>query len=883
MTKTKKIIIWTLIITILISLQGFFLMYLYKDDIKNIAVSQLNKQLNTPIKVGKIHFSIFEHFPYASISFPEVEVLGSDTSAKNNLLVAKDISLLFNIWDLFNKSYHIKKLYLEDADLDIQLDSLGKPNYSIWKETKQTSNQFDLSIDEIIFKNTKIQFRDKQNKKVLGLLIHKGNSKGKFNERQFELSTNIISEIKIISFGKIVYITNKEAEIQSNIAINLDKSIYQINELILKLTEGEFRSKGLIRYSDNQKDVQLKIEGEDLSLNTFILLLPKKQQLIFKNYKSKGDFSFQSSINGSIAEQHTPHIDVIVGLKDGSLTFENEKIKTIQLNNINFTLNFNNGKNNSFESSQIIVNSFKSNYEGNNLAGKFSCTNFNKPYIQLQIETNVPVIALQKLIPEKTIQLENGRFSINATFKGFIDDFKNDNRIEKTSAEGKVILTKVDASLPNSTLKIKNLSGDFNFYKNDLRINQLNAAIGKSDIQVNGYFRNLISFFLFPNQDLEIEAKLNSKNIYLDELLSSTPTSNSENDYLLKINHKLKTNLKLSINKLHFNKFTADDLAGEIKINNQIISTDYLSFRAQQGLVFSKLTLNASNQDKLILVTELNLKQINIQQLFYEFNDFGLNIIKSTNIKGQLSAALNINSTWNKYLQINLKDLNASGPILIENGELINFEPMLALSKYIDINELKNLKFETLENNLSIKDKTVFIPLMKIKSNAINLDLSGTHNFENMIDYRIKILLSDILKKKSKKLGDEQFGEIEDDGRGKTTLYLRMYGNANNPKFSFDKIGIKQKLSSDLKNEGKAVKQVLKDEFNSWFNKENEFNEQTNPSDLEWENDIPVQKNQEKEIKPVTSKSQTDSVKKKKTALQKLKEKLNEPIPEEQP
>ena len=37
---------------------------------------------------------------------------------------------------------------------------------------------------------------------------------------------------------------------------------------------------------------------------------------------------------------------------------------------------------------------------------------------------------------------------------------------------------------------------------------------------------------------------------------------------------------------------------------------------------------------------------------------------------------------------------------------------------------------------------------------------------------------------------------------------------------------LKKKLADDLKKEGKAVKQVLKEEFNSWFDKEAEFKEQ---------------------------------------------------------
>ena len=134
------------------------------------------------------------------------------------------------------------------------------------------------------------------------------------------------------------------------------------------------------------------------------------------------------------------------------------------------------------------------------------------------------------------------------------------------------------------------------------------------------------------------------------------------------------------------------------------------------------------------------------------------------------------------------------------------------------------------------------------------------------------MLLSNVIKKKSKKLGDEQFGEIEDDGSGKTTLFIRMYGDAASPKFSLDKQMIKKKIAEDLKQERQEVKQILKDEFGNWFKKDKEFREQLNEGATDWEKDLPIQKKDT--IKTIQ--------KNKKSNLQKIKEKLKEPIDEEE-
>ena len=81
--------------------------------------------------------------------------------------------------------------------------------------------------------------------------------------------------------------------------------------------------------------------------------------------------------------------------------------------------------------------------------------------------------------------------------------------------------------------------------------------------------------------------------------------------------------------------------------------------------------------------------------------------------------------------------------MIIEEGELIDFEPLENLSSFVSIDDLKHVKFSTLENTIEIEDEVLTIPAMEIKSSALSVFLSGTHTFTQEIDYRIKLLLSD--------------------------------------------------------------------------------------------------------------------------------------------
>jgi hypothetical protein len=89
------------------------------------------------------------------------------------------------------------------------------------------------------------------------------------------------------------------------------------------------------------------------------------------------------------------------------------------------------------------------------------------------------------------------------------------------------------------------------------------------------------------------------------------------------------------------------------------------------------------------------------------------------------------------------------------------------------------------------------------------------HSFDNIVEYHLKLLLSDILAKKAKKARKdvEEFGVVQDDGLGRTSLFISMIGPVSDPVISYDSQGAREKVKNDLVKEKQSMKQLLKEEF----------------------------------------------------------------------
>jgi len=232
------------------------------------------------------------------------------------------------------------------------------------------------------------------------------------------------------------------------------------------------------------------------------------------------------------------------------------------------------------------------------------------------------------------------------------------------------------------------------------------------------------------------------------------------------------------------------------------------------------------------LESSFTFTDIDIRQLFYECNNWGQSEITDKNLRGIANSTFVLKAGWKKT-EFDNNQLVVVGDISIDKGELINFAPMKALSAFVKISDLEQIKFSRLDNQIEIKNRTVNIPAMQIHTNVLNLEASGSHTFDNVIDYRIKLNLLQLLtnKFKSRHFDPETTEQTSD---GLFNLYLTMKGDAANPVIQYDKRAVKEKIKQDIKTESKNLKQILKEEFNQQEQQQEKVKDWKAPTEYEY-------------------------------------------------
>lgn len=775
---------------------------------KDLIIKELNKHLKSEVRIApqNIDLTILKSFPDCALEFKDLTAMeASKTDKKDTLLFAKKLSLSFNIKDLFNKNYTIKKIQLEDAKINMKVDKKGNPNYLIWQsEDKGPSNDsLSFALENISLSNIHYIYKNSQHKIKVDTKIKALTFSGKFNNDQYTMKSDGEAFVNMFQIEKIKYLNDKK--LKFDLELDVNKNTYTIKQSETYVNATQLVSNGTFVINDSLVALDVFFNGKNLDISSTLSLLPEKFQNQITDYKSAGEFYAKGEFHYKNGKPLI--VDSKFGIKQATVTY---KPTNTTLTNVNLTGNITVNENRS----SLTLKNISANLSSNVFNGDMELTNFKDPYLKLKLAANTKLEELVAFYPIDTIQEISGAIKFDAEIEGLISEMKSNAYSPSIAAKGNAMLSNLKAKFKQSEKEINIPEGKLELNNRHLNVYNLKLIKGNSDVMLVGELPNFLGYLFDASEPLTIIASVTSDKIELEDFLFGSGQSSSASTSSVTISNKLDFNINVDVKHLSFAKFTADNIKGSLLLKNQKAAVKDLMLEATDGAIKLNAIADASG-DNIKISGDCDLNKLNIQKLFTQLNNFGQYTLQDKNLKGFVTANVDFTTTWDKQLHVDLSSINATSSILIERGELNNFKPLESLAKYIDVTELRSIKFSTLQSAVEIKNKMITIPRTSIKSNAINLELWGKHGFDNVIDYHIQLLLSEIIAKRPKKNKDfdEELSLVENDPENRRSVFIVMTGPIDNPTIKYDKKGAKEKIKQDIQVEKQNLKQIFKEEF----------------------------------------------------------------------
>lgn len=727
----------------------------FEKPINRKVLAAVKDQLTTELKVQEVSLSLINAFPNASVELRGVTL--KDDAGKP-LLGTKRIALRFGIFSLLSSNINIKSLIVEDGRVQVHTDKKGHPNYLVFKTSHSAASTKSIafSLASAYLENVRLIYSDDRDRSQFDITVDQANAKGDFTATNFVTDSKAAITVNHLSDGQSSYLKGKKLSYEAAVEVDLKNNIYRIQDASLNLESSVVSLDGAFQVKKGYTYCDLSIKNKRTNLPTLLQLLPAPYAGYFSDFESTGNFDLNGKVKGRIGKEDIPAIDIVMQMHDA--TVRSTKLEDA-LEDVSFKAVLKHNQ----ETSYFEISNFKGQFGRNPLELQLKVTDLADPMVDFRFNGIFPLASAFGLLNNPAITAGDGKLVFkDIQLKGRYHDMIHPARIQHVLATGNIAMR--DAALTVDKEEITFPSGMLTLDGNRLQLDSFRIEGAGTSLVLNGYCRNLVPVLFADslnsqNAVLDFNSNLYAKSLDIDKLLllamrqqkaekmAAAAPENTARRKRVSPFRLLKGTFDAQIDQMNYDLIETKDFSGQLNFEdgNMFVSGD---LEGMDG-VFN--VEGVVDLDLRTFESAVECSDVNITEFFRQCRNFYQDFVEDKNLKGKLNARMLVKGGWNQDFSLNQDKLQAFADFSVDNGELIKFKMLDYFTKFIKVQDLQHIKFTNLRNWVEISHKTIYMPAIFVQSNAANLTFSGSHTFDQRINYNIMVNAGQVLTSKLKK------------------------------------------------------------------------------------------------------------------------------------
>lgn len=758
----KRLLWWVGLPLLLLIVMLVVVASVFNEQITRRLLDALDDQLRTELTVRKAGLSLLRRFPEASVNLEDVQL--KDAFGRY-LLQAREVSFRFRVFSLLGERIEVKKVVVSGGALNVRIDARGRANYDIFKESHSEAPSSDsnlrLALENAEFKNLLLIYDNANTRQTASINLKNAGLAGDFAARQFTLSSQADMTVARLQVGDSRYLVGQPLRYNAVVAVDLAKGLYDLQNVELFVGGNGFDVSGFVSDKGEYSDINVQMKGREGDISLVIALLPEPYSAYFSDFQSSGAYTFSAFVRGRASKTQLPAVGVEATLRNG--TVSSEKLQS-PLRNVSFRTTYS-----ARPSGQGVfeIADFQANFGGQPLGFQLKITDLDDPLVDFRLQGALPLKAAYGLLDNPRVSGGDGLVRIpNLSVQGRYADMTSMQRIARVRAEAEVQFDA--AALTYNGVEVGFPSGRIVLQDNLLRSDSVQMQIGRSDLLLHGYAQNLLPVLFADslntqNAQLEFNARLQGRFIDVGQLLDLFAVSEEEvsgdtatldslrteaNQERQRITERLKGVFEMGFDAFEYRKIRGQQFSGLLAFDRGTLNFR-VSVQAMQGN--AQVSGVGYFSPRPSLKMRITLQAVDLRTLMEQCDNFDQDVITHQNLRGTLSGRVVAYAFWDESNHFLMDQLRVLADVRATDGELVGVKMLEDFSTFIHIEDLRHIRFADLQNYLEIRNRTLYLPVMFIQSNALNLTLSGTHTFDNDIDYRLKVNVGQLLVNRIKR------------------------------------------------------------------------------------------------------------------------------------
>ncbi|MBN1989027.1 MAG: hypothetical protein JW783_06525 [Bacteroidales bacterium] len=787
--NTVKVFIYTVSVIVVVTGIAFITGIVFNDAIVKRFTSYFNSTQNFKVKSSNVKFSLLSRFPKASIQFSDVTLYLEESALTDTLIQCNQLFFELDVWKLLDGDIEVQSLVAHKGVVNVDL---AKIRNAAEIKTNDPSNQ-NISLNKIILEQVEVNWIDTKS----------GNNVSALAKKLSLTVTMVNQNISVNALGNVMlrYISTPSWKYDKRIDAKIEtKLLITNNDLTLEQTLLQVSNQSILvsgkvnLYANNAYTIN--IATHKLALNSL------SDYFDFNNtLKSiqKGNLTLKASLSGDITHISSPALSASFIASDIRLNHAN--LSAISILTAKGAIN--KRQNTKWDRIVLKLDHINISTGKSKAIGTVTISNLKKPSVTVDSDFHLD---LSTLFSDNEIVGE-----VNGTIKSSFQLHSLDSIIAKD-----LYITQIDTRIGFKGITYKNYNdidkatGDVEWKNNQLAIAINHGTFKNTPFSANIRVTDALSFFGGKLQK-PIEFSLSANKFIFNDLFKSDNPSGSNTDNRSVDIWKYIPSLKgdLDVREIEFATWNATSIAGSYELDSTDLVVSNATLSAFNGKIKGNVSLHNVTSNNRRLVSNVLVKSVDVNQFFKAFNSFDQTAITDKNVYGDLSGEIELKVSWEQN-KIDYSSIESMAKISLHNGRLANMSQFKELSKFLKYKDIETVSFSKLENEVLILNNQVLIPSMLIKSNALDLTLSGNHRFDGRYSYKLKFELGNLLSNKWKNSKDYEY---EEDTDGSLNVFIKLNGSPAGVSVSYDSKSARENFRQNLSKEGQTLKTIFKEEF----------------------------------------------------------------------
>jgi hypothetical protein len=793
--------------------------WIRNDKLTAALVRKVNETINTKISYGALKLTIIKSFPNITLRFNDLLVSPSPYYDKtqfgsednDTLLSASSFSVTAHLLSMLTGEVAVRSITVSEGEINLLTDKRGDINYQVFTGEKKKKGK-NVRLNSISALNMKTVWYDRSSGLRVSGSINEAMLDGDIFKAGIFLNTTVSVDIDSINVHGM---SISGFPVNASVKMRKTDNSLSVAKGTIDVADLSFNVDGMVNYS--MSTVDLAVEGKKINIGSLVSMLPEKWRSRTGGLRPSGIMDFRCSLKGPYGEAGNPHIELNYDLKDGRVSSQKSGLR---VNNLSFRGGLTNGALNNPETFLFTVDKMNATYGSAKLTGSFRLSSLINPHVTLALDGDLNFDDLRKIIKTDYIRDQKGSVSGHIKLSGELPDSMKLEMAALPSLhpDASFVFRDFGATIASSGIALTDATGSL-IINRDFIADSLSFTLMDQHFIVNAIMRNFTGWIAGGSENMIVSGDVSADRFVTASFTGSENDSTDNTGKPLNIfPSDVSMKITLTADSIISKGFRAGNFKTSLEYEPYVFTFSDIRAEGLDGLLTGEFRLGKQKDGSYITRSKLDVTSIDINKTFSSFNNFGQDFIVSDNLFGNLTGTITVLAPLDSSYKIVTKSLVADAHLVITDGRLVHFALAESLSSYLDLDELRDISFSRMENDVFITNRTVSIPKMLINSTAVNFTLYGTHNFDEDYSYHARLLLSEVLSRKARdrNRSDDVFGQVQVDGAGKATIPLKIECISGIVDVGYDFGQAKDNIKEDIAVEKQTLKGILNEEY-GWY------------------------------------------------------------------